>query len=191
MDAPVDLIELHNSTTIELVSLACDGDRMAQGELVRRFEASVYGLAMRRLNNHAEAQELCQEVFVQALEKLHQLRAPEAFASWLRRITVRMAVNRLTRRVPLPTGRWAAIDATESNVQNPLERALERERRDQVRDGLDRLGEMDRQTLVAFYVKGKSLAEMSDEHRAPVGTIKRRLHVARKRLAKHLQSLAV
>ena len=61
------------------------------------------------------------------------------------------------------------------------------ERRSQVRAGLGRLGELDRDTLVAFYVQGQSLVEMSQEFRSPVGTIKRRLHVARKRLAKELE----
>ena len=48
---------------------------------------------------------------------------------------------------------------------------------------------LDRSTLVAFYIQGQSLVEMSDEFSAPVGTIKRRLHVARKRLAKELECL--
>ena len=64
------------------------------------------------------------------------------------------------------------------------------ERKNQVRAGLDRLGEMDRDTLVAFYVEGYSLLEMADDFDAPLGTIKRRLHVARKRLAKQVEELA-
>ena len=59
----------------------------------------------------------------------------------------------------------------------------------QVQAGLARLGDLDRQTLVAFYVNGKSLIEMAIEFDAPVGTIKRRLHVARKRLAKEVEGL--
>ena len=53
----------------------------------------------------------------------------------------------------------------------------------------ERLGELDRDTLVAFYVEGQSLIEMSDQFASPVGTIKRRLHVARKRLARELEDL--
>ena len=49
---------------------------------------------------------------------------------------------------------------------------------------------MDRDTLVAFYVEGQSLIEMADDFEAPLGTIKRRLHVARKRLAKQVDELA-
>jgi RNA polymerase sigma-70 factor (ECF subfamily) len=48
---------------------------------------------------------------------------------------------------------------------------------------------LDRSTLVAFYVDGRSLNEMSDDFAAPIGTIKRRLHVARKRLAKEVEEL--
>ena len=67
--------------------------------------------------------------------------------------------------------------------------ALDRERQSQVRAGLRRLGDLDRNTLVAFYVEGQSLIEMSEEFRSPVGTIKRRLHTARKRLAVELEQL--
>ena len=49
---------------------------------------------------------------------------------------------------------------------------------------------MDRKTLEAFYVRGQSLVEMSTEFGSPIGTIKRRLHVARKRLARELEELA-
>src|SRR5579871_5214784 len=53
-------------TVGELVCAAQQGDRAAFGRLVERFERSVFATAMRRLRNYAEAQELTQEVFVQA-----------------------------------------------------------------------------------------------------------------------------
>ncbi len=49
--------------------------------------------------------------------------------------------------------------------------------------------DLDRETLTAFYIRGQSLIEMSDHFDAPVGTIKRRLHVARKRLSKEVEEL--
>ena len=60
------------------------------------------------------------------------------------------------------------------------------ERSREVWGGLNRLREMDRRTLIAFYVEGQSLKEMSDEFDSPIGTIKRRLHTARNRLRKEL-----
>ncbi len=178
-----------NLELVELVQRAQQGDRYAFGQLFERFERHVLAIAIRRLGDFAEAQELCQDVFIQALQKIGQLRQPEAFAGWLRSITNRMAINRVVRKThdqPLDN------EALEMNCivdQTPLEFALEDERKDRVREGLAQLGEVDRETLEAFYVRGQSLVEMASEFDAPLGTIKRRLHVARKRLAKHVEEL--
>src|ERR1700677_2531510 len=82
------------------VERAQAGDRTAYGELVTRFQPVVYSVALARLRNPTEAQELTQEVFIHGMAKLDQLRDPHCFAGWLRQITVRMAINRLTRRGP-------------------------------------------------------------------------------------------
>ena len=84
-----------------LVERAKTGDREAYGELVTRFQSSVYAMALSRVRDPLEAQELAQDVFVHAMRKLPQLREPRAFAGWLRKITARMAINRLTRRGPV------------------------------------------------------------------------------------------
>lgn len=175
---------------IRSVRAAQRGDREAFGRLVVRYERAVYGTAFRRLANHAEAKELCQEVFVQALRKIHQLRDPRCFGGWLRSIARRMAINRAMRRPPLVLGQPESFEATCVERETPLGTLLARERETQVHLGLGRLRAMDRDTLVAFYLDGRSLLEMSREFDSPVGTIKRRLHVARKRLARELQTLA-
>ena len=173
----------------ELVLDAQAGDRAAFGELFERYERHVFAIALRRLGDYSEAQELCQDVFVQAMQKLNQLREPECFGAWLRSITNRMAINRMVRRGPDVATEPTTLEATCVECSTPLEAALESEREQQLRDGLTRLRELDRQTLEAFYVRGRSLIQMSDEFDAPVGTIKRRLHVARKRLAKKVDTL--
>jgi RNA polymerase sigma-70 factor (ECF subfamily) len=178
------------ATLSQLVLSAQQGDRRAFGELVRRYERAVYATVYRRLGNHAEAQEMCQEVFMQALRKIDQLRDPRCFGGWLRSIATRMAINRALRRTPLASTDSEAFEATCVERQTPLGKVLDRERKDQVHLGLDRLGPMDRDTLVAFYFDGRSLLEMSRDFKSPVGTIKRRLHVARRRLAKELAALA-
>jgi RNA polymerase sigma-70 factor, ECF subfamily len=177
-------------TDVSLVLAAQQGDREAFGVLVERYERAVYATAYRRLNNHAEAQEVSQEVFVKAMEKLGQLRQPECFGGWLRSMTGRMAINRALRQSPSVAVEPQSMAAVCVESETPLSVALAHEERSQVRAGLRRLGRMDRDTLVAFYVDGQSLIEMSDHFASPVGTIKRRLHVARKRLAKELEELA-
>jgi RNA polymerase sigma-70 factor (ECF subfamily) len=122
---------------------------------------------------------------------LTQLRHPAAFAGWLRQITARMAVNRVLRRVAVSSGTDDMLDAAPARNPSPVDNLIRREDAENVRRGLDRLNPMDRETLVAFYFRGQSLDQMSREHEAPVGTIKRRLHVARNRLRQELECVAV
>jgi len=178
------------SQLVSLVEAAKCGRRQAFDQLVRLYQQRVQAIAFRRLRNQAEAQELCQEVFMQALSKLHQLRDPRRFGGWLRTIAVRMAINRAARRGPMIPVATGEFEARCVEHETPLGRALAREREDQLRAGLGRLRTLDRDTLVAFYFQGHSIVEMSDEFDSPVGTIKRRLHVARNRLAKELEAMA-
>ncbi len=182
--------QVTEETTASLVLAAQAGDREAFGRLALRYERAVYATALRRLGNHSEAQEVTQEVLVKAMQKLDQLRQPECFGGWLRSMTTRMAINRAVRKSPGTPTEPASLAANCIDRQTPLASTLAREERSQVRAGLRRLKRTDRATLMAFYVDGQSLIEMSDQFDAPVGTIKRRLHVARKRLAKELEELA-
>jgi RNA polymerase sigma-70 factor (ECF subfamily) len=174
----------------DVVERARAGDRAAYGELVQRFQPTVYALALGRLRNAAEAEELAQDVFLHVMKKLPQLRDLACFAGWLRQITVRMAINRLTRRGPFQGVEAQVLEQAESAGFTPVDEMLRAEERDELWDGLDRLKPLDRATLVAFYVRGRSLKQMSREFETPVGTIKRRLHVARNRLRKQLERKA-
>lgn len=175
---------------VGLVQAAQQGDRHAFEALFERYQRAVYVTVLRRLGNEAEAQELCQEVFIQAMRKIGQLRDPLCFGGWLRAIANRMAINRAVRNRPTFSIEPDQVAPSYREQETPLEEMLAQEERDQVHVGLDRLTDLDRNTLVAFYFRGQSLLEMSDEFDSPVGTIKRRLHVARKRLAKELAALA-
>lgn len=173
-----------------LVERAQLGDREAFGKLATRYEGAVYAIAYRRLGNHAEAEELAQEVFLQAWNKIDQLRDAVCFGGWLRSMTNRMAINRAVRRGPLTMMAPENMESNYGESRSPLGDILERERSLQVHQGLERLRPLDRETLVEFYFHGRSLVEMSESFSSPVGTIKRRLHVARQRLAKELSHVA-
>ena len=169
-----------------LVQSAQLGDREAQSALYERYHGSALALAYRKLGNWDEAEELVQDVFIHAFDRLEQLRVPEAFGGWLRQIVRRMAINRLTRHRVAVGMDQVALDSIATREANPLDDLLDGESCQQVRCGLDRLGEIDRLTLEAFYIGGHSLLEMAEQFEAPLGTIKRRLHVARKRLAQEM-----
>ena len=165
-----------------LVDKAKLGDREAYGELVVRFQNSVYAMALARVRDPAEAQELAQEVFVHAMRKLPQLRDARCFAGWLRQITARMAINRATRKGPVFGAEPEFLDGVEGDFRTPDEQLVLAEEKAGLHDGLRKLKDLDRATLEAFYLRGRSLKQMAREFETPVGTIKRRLHVARSRL---------
>jgi RNA polymerase sigma-70 factor, ECF subfamily len=171
-----------------LVDKAKTGDRVAYGELVTRFQGSVYAMALARVRDPLEAQELAQEVFVHAMRKLPQLRDARCFAGWLRRITARMAINRLTRKGPLFGTEPEYLDGVAGAVRTPDENVELSEAKAGLHAGLAKLKALDRETLEAFYLRGRSLKQMSREFEVPTGTIKRRLHVARQRLKDVLEA---
>lgn len=166
----------------ELVLRAQAGSREAFDLLVGHFEQTIFAIVLRRLRNRAEAHEVAQEVFLRAYRKLGQLREPERFAGWLKQIAVRLSINRVVRR---PQENCADVEIM-SNVadvpDSPLDTLLREERRGEVWEGLQRLGDMDRETLISFYIEGQTLKEMAEQFDSPIGTIKRRLHTARQRL---------
>ena len=179
---------LDETRLLELVTLAQQGDRDAFGHLVTEFESTVFAIVMRRLRNRSEAIEVTQEVFLRAMRKIDQLREPERFVGWLKRIAVRMSINRATRR-PRETSQPGDTFVVVATRPSPVDGVLESERADQVRVGLKTLRPLDQATLLAFYFEGQSLKEMSDRFSSPVGTIKRRLHTARNRLKEALTEL--
>jgi RNA polymerase sigma-70 factor, ECF subfamily len=165
-----------------LVGQARTGDRAAMGTLCERFTPMVFATAMDCLRNAAEAEEVAQETFLHCMRKLPQLRDDARFAGWLRRIAQRLAINRLTRRGRVKGVEAEILDRAEAPDLTPLDSMLRHEQDNAFRSALARLRPLDRKTLLAFYVRGRSLNEMSDEFDVPVGTIKRRLHIARRRL---------
>jgi RNA polymerase sigma-70 factor, ECF subfamily len=173
-----------------LVRRAQRGNREAFGSLVEQFHPTVYAIALRRLGNPSDALELTQDVFLHILKRIKQLREPERFAGWLRQVAVRMAINRATRRMAPPCVETVVLEGAYQSPDEPLEQLIERERAERVWDALGRLKSMDREALDAFYIRGHSLLEIAEMLDVPLGTVKRRLHTARKRLKAELVTSA-
>ena len=67
----------------KLVSQTLAGDRDAFGVLVHKYQEMVYTYAFQKVRNEADAQDITQEIFLQAYRCLYQLRQPHLFRSWL------------------------------------------------------------------------------------------------------------
>jgi RNA polymerase sigma-70 factor, ECF subfamily len=183
-------IEKNRNAALEIVPLviaAQEGRSEALNELFVRFDRTVFCVAFKRLKNESDAEEVRQDVFIQVMAKIGQLENPACFAGWLRQIASRMALNKAIR-----SRSFMSLDGVEwepaSEDSTPFGEVLNQERAEQVRIGMAGLPEVDRKTLEAFYFEGRSIKEMADEFNAPVGTIKRRLHTARHRLAEKLEA---
>lgn len=173
----------------ERVRLAQAGDQLAFTELVEQFEGVIFAIVLKRLRNRTEAAEVTQDVFIQMFRKLDQLRDVERFSGWLKQIAVRLSINRAVRR-PLENAQDPeTLVAVATAPCSPLENLLRDESAGDVREGLQRLKDLDRATLIAFYIEGQTLKQMSDRFESPIGTIKRRLHTARNRLRDELSAL--
>lgn len=168
--------------TTQTVLRAQAGCRDAFDQLTELFYSRVYGIVMQRLRNTAEADEVTQEVFLRAFRKIDQLKDPAAFAGWLCQIAARLSINRAVRRPAESSCEPVTFELLQKTDEAPSDSLLQQEDAQQLRSGLDRLGQLDRQTLLAFYFEGQSLKEMAEVFDSPIGTIKRRLHTARNRL---------
>ena len=147
---------------------------------------TVHAICLRRLGNASEAAELTQEVFLHVMRRIGQLREPERFAGWLRQVTVRMAINRATRRIAPACVETVVLEGASAERDDPLAELIARERAQRLWEALARLKALDREALLAFYIQGESLVEIADRLDVPIGTVKRRLHTARKRLRAEL-----
>jgi RNA polymerase sigma factor (sigma-70 family) len=165
-----------------LVRKAMEGDRYAFGQLIEKYKNAVYGLAYHLVRDYAESQDLSQEAFLQAYLKLQQLKQPAKFASWLKRITANICKMWLRRPKPELVS-WEELK--EDKLQMDASYEAEEIKQD-VREAIDALSEKNRLTITLYYIDGLTQKEIGDFLGVPLGSIKSRLHEAKKHLRKEL-----
>jgi RNA polymerase sigma-70 factor (ECF subfamily) len=166
-----------------LVQAALNGESWAQTALFQRHVRAVIGLAHRLVPHPAEVDDLVQDAFVYALNRLDSLKNPQAFASWIYSIVVRTASKRLRRqrllvRLGLRTATPIDLDQVLSKQASPevtSELAL-------VYGLLEALPTEQRIALVLRRVEELELSEIAERMGLSVTTVKRRLAAAEKSL---------
>lgn len=150
--------------------------------LIERHHGTVFAIAMRRLRNTHDADQVTQDVFVRFFRKIHQLKDPEHFIGWLKRIATRLSINFAVRNRNKQTALVSheILDETHAEMDEDVTVELARsEASSAVRRIIPNMKVMDREILVGFYYEGETLIHLSERLRIPVGTVKRRLHTAR------------
>jgi RNA polymerase sigma factor (sigma-70 family) len=157
----------------------------AFSKLVLRFQDMAFGCAHAVLGDFYLAEDAAQEAFITAWQRLYQLKQPDAFPGWFRRIVLTQC-NRMMRGkrlifVPLDTGEKVASTASDPHVA-----AEKLELVDRVLAEIKGLPEHERMVTTLFYVNDYSQLEISAFLELPVSTIGKRLFSARQRLRERM-----
>ncbi|MDB5076833.1 MAG: DNA-directed polymerase subunit sigma [Chloroflexi bacterium] len=160
-----------------LVEQARRGDLRAFDRLVERYQDAMFGAAYAMLGNFHDAEDVAQQAFIQAWRELANLQEPARFPGWLYRITQNLARNKLTRETrdtaPIESVDWARPAPAHDH---------ERDTAEAVHEAIGALSEANRLATMLFYIGGYSIDEVAGILGIPAGTVKRRLHDARKAL---------
>lgn len=168
----------------ELVRRTRGGDRAAFTALVSRYRDMIYGTAYHYLGNAEDAQDAAQEAFVSAYARLGQLREPEKFAPWLRRLTLNGCADTLRRRGTRQTCWDETCPA--ASMPDEAERVTTRLA---VQDALGRLPERMRLTLTLCCLDGYSHAEVARFLDIPRNTVRSRLQHAKRQLRQEMRDM--
>ncbi len=175
------------SEDVNLVAKAMSGDPEAFRPIVERYQDAVFGVALARLRNFDDAEDVAQEVFVEAFQRLGNLNDPSRLAAWLRSIAVHKSVDLLRKRREHSELREVAEGMPDAST--PHEETEAQELRDQVLAAIGRLSKVQRETVTLFYIDGYSQGEVAAMQEVPLGTVKRRLHDARDRLKEEMMTM--
>jgi len=165
-------------TDRELILAAQLGDADAFGQLVMRYQQTVYARALALLGDREAARDAAQDAFLAAFRALPRLNGDRSFFPWLYVILRNRCYSILRARRPLRP----LTDVEPSAGDDPVETDT-----GDVRRAMTRLPAADREILVLKYVDGRRYREIAEMLGVPMGTVTSRLHAARQRLTEHLR----
>ena len=173
------------STEAAWVEAAQGGDKSAYEQLYRRHAGKIHGLCWRICGGQqALAEELTQEAFIRAWQKLGTFKGNSRFSTWLHRVAVNVALT--DRRIRLrKVERETALDERILDQSKALERDTGSVM--DLEQAISRLPERARSVLVLHDVEGYLHQDIAEQLNMAVGTSKAQLHRARRLLREYLQ----
>ncbi len=184
----------------DLIEKSQQDDLGAFEELVVIYQDRVYSHCHHLSGNPDDAQDLAQDVFIQAFKGVRSFRNDADFGTWLHRIAVNQWINycRRNKKVvafsldePLPAGEGEVYRELAANDENPLEKVERSEFNAMVRIALNRLLPEYKTALILREMDGYSYNEIAALLDCSLGTVKSRINRGRKALKKELEKLKV
>jgi RNA polymerase sigma-70 factor (ECF subfamily) len=177
----------------DLVGAACAGDRAALNRLLAGARPRLLAVALRMVKDRDDAEDVVQEALLKVCRHLTHFEARSAFTTWLHRIVVNAALDRLRRqqprweRVPPPAEDERHAPAPEAVDEETPERLVARaETGAVVRGAIATLSAPHQEALELRELEGESYQTIAEIARVPVGTVMSRLHHARRKLQAQL-----
>lgn len=173
---------------IELIKQVIENDEVAFLKLYQTYFTSVYYQAYRILNNRVDAQDVAQEVFIQAKSSIHMLRRPEYFRLWLKRITLNKCHDFMRKNKTM----MYDIDQLDYYHDPKLDHqpySLMNRKSDMevLQELLFRLPDEQRIAIELMYFEQLSLKEIATKVNIPLGTVKTRIRNGKITLRKYIE----
>ena len=173
---------------VQLIHRILSGDDEAFNLLVRKYEKSVHALVWQKIGDFHHAEEITQDIFLQAYKKLSTLKDPNQLAGWLYAVANRFCIDWMRKQKPamqsLEDTPVRAIDSLtyERYVSEQRESEATERRYETVEKLLVKLPESERTVMMLYYLSEMRAKEIGIFLGVSVNTIRSRLHRARKRL---------
>lgn len=186
-DGPAPVIPLDDAAILKRCR---EGEVAAFGQLVHKYQDRLFNAILRMCGNRDDAEELCQETFVKALESLGRFREDSGFYTWLFRIGMNLTISHRRRggRVKFHslepagqddgTSRSAAVLADQRGL-DPAEEVARNDADRRVLEALAELAEDFRAVVILRDIEDMDYEQISRVLDVPVGTVKSRLYRAR------------
>jgi RNA polymerase sigma-70 factor (ECF subfamily) len=173
-----------------LLELLKKGDQEALREIMNKYHDKLFSVANRICNNPADAEEIVQDVYMIALNKIDRFEERSTLSTWLYRITVNAALMKLrgqrNNRSNIPIEGYTALLGEDENVlrsneevRAPDETLMTKEFYEKIRDSVETLPEIYQSVFFLRDVQGYSIKETSRILHTTPAAIKSRLHRSR------------
>ena len=174
----------------ELIQRTLEGDQDAFGSLVKKYQKGVHALAWRKIGDFHVAQEITQDAFLKAYQKLSTLKNRNAFSGWVYVIVARLSRDWLRKNRlpmdPLDTTDVSEVDQVSYSRYTAEKQAAEADetRREVVKELLKKLPESERTVITLHYLGEMTVKAVAEFLGVSQNTVKSRLNRARNRLRK-------
>ena len=179
-----------------LIEDILEGDMAALAALVEKYKRMVYRVAIKITQNHEDADDVVQDAFLKVYDAIHTFRMDASFETWLYKVVVNLSINAVKRQkrrreCALSEGMLAeaAVDVKRRAKlhADPHIHAEKQELREWVTKAVDSLPFHHRTVVILHEFEGLTHAEIATILNCSEGTVRSRLHYARKRLRERLK----